>query len=137
MLGELSDGGLLLIFQSYSEYDAEHPMGSGCTMLPKPHRKVTCCPKAVSRATKTIKSDMEKRPLNAGQAAFCEKKRQKRIALFSPMKGKGAMSKADMAKFLGVSLSSAGSQAENLCSDGLMKRTKLSYCLVMYEWIAP
>ena len=118
-----------MIFQSYSEYDASHPMGSGCTMLPKPRRKVEVCPKAVHKAIKSICHGGEYTP-----NAKTIEARQKNEKLFKKLKGRGQLTASEISKLLKISRPCATSGAERMAMTGDIIKTKLGTRFVVFEW---
>ena len=118
-----------MIFQSYSEYDASHPMGSGCTMIPKPRRKVEVCPKAVHKAIKSICHGGEYTP-----NAKTIEARQKNEKLFKKLKGRGQLTASEISKLLKISRPCATSGAERMAMTGDIIKTKLGTRFVVFEW---
>ena len=117
---------------TYARFIHEKPLPTGGTLIPKPRRKVAVDPKAVEKATRTHKPYMpEKPPPNVRLV----KLQQERIALFSPLKGKGQMCIADIAEYLGIKIASAKNKIIHLIEDGYVQRTKLE-SNVVFEWIA-
>ena len=119
---------------THSQYADNYPIPLCCTELPKPRREVACNKEAVRKATRTISHMTSPKPLNAGQLAYMESMRQKRIAKFSKLKGVGPMTEAQIAKFLGIGKSNAKNKIRLLCEYGYIRRTKTD-TVVVFEWI--
>lgn len=116
---------------TYAEYIHNNPLPVCNTMLPKPRRKVAVDPKAVEKATRTHKSYMpEKPPPNTRLV----KLQQDRIALFRPLKGKGPMTVASIAEYLGIKMASAKNKMVHLIEDGYIQRIKTD-TFVVFKWI--
>ena len=129
-----------MIYQSHLEYDAAHPMGSGCTFLPEPKTKVACCEKAVKAAARPVTQDMgDEMPLNKGiaehQAKVTAIRNAERFAKFEKLKGCGWLGAPKIGELLKISTGSVRGHVLKLVEQGHMEMNKVSRRQVDYRWI--
>ena len=116
---------------TYAEYIHNNPLPVCNTMIRKPRRKVAVDPKAVEKSTRTHNPYMPEKPSMDKRLL---KLQQERIALFKPLKGKGPMTVASIAEYLGIKMASAKNKLVHLIEDGYIQRTKTD-TVVVFEWI--